>query len=328
MRIYGPDEVPSTRVPGLPLEQLLLEHRAFISRGSAQALTSPLFAGDEIALETFFSQLHECRNKSEHVHGLHPYPAKFIPHIPRALIQALARSGDIMLDPMCGSGTTLVEAAAAGHRAIGVDINPIATLVSQSKTRALTGGDRLELRNLARRFEVTANGLQGGEKLPLTAPPQFHNRDKWFEANVTQELGYAMETINRLTAGAARALALCAFSSIPVTVSNQESETRWCAKPNTLPDGATLRKLASKLTDSVARVAAYSRLEPAAVQIHTADARCLPLEDESVGLIGGLLPALRQLTRLLPLQQASHVLVGLRRRRRAGPRDRLPQPAL
>ena len=43
-------------------------------------------------------------------HGLHPYPAKFIPQIPNALIQELSSVGDTVADVFCGSGTTLLEA--------------------------------------------------------------------------------------------------------------------------------------------------------------------------------------------------------------------------
>ena len=43
-------------------------------------------------------------------HGLHPYPAKFIPQIPNTLIQELSSVGDTVADIFCGSGTTLLEA--------------------------------------------------------------------------------------------------------------------------------------------------------------------------------------------------------------------------
>ena len=44
------------------------------------------------------------------VHSLHPYPAKFVPALPRRIIEALSDLGDLIMDPFAGSGTTLVEA--------------------------------------------------------------------------------------------------------------------------------------------------------------------------------------------------------------------------
>src|SRR4051812_17737336 len=62
-------------------------------------------------------------------HGLHPYPAKFVPQIPEALIRLLTYPGELVLDCFGGSGTTALEALRAGRRAVSIDANPIAILV-------------------------------------------------------------------------------------------------------------------------------------------------------------------------------------------------------
>src|ERR1700752_3595814 len=75
------------------------------------------------------------------LHSIHPYPAKFIPNIPRALINSLPiPEGSIILDPFCGSGVTLTEAQDAGIESLGVDLNPIACLLSRVKTNPLPSG--------------------------------------------------------------------------------------------------------------------------------------------------------------------------------------------
>ena len=44
-------------------------------------------------------------------HNYHPYPCKFVPQIPKQIISKYSKEGDLILDPFCGSGTTLTEAS-------------------------------------------------------------------------------------------------------------------------------------------------------------------------------------------------------------------------
>ena len=71
-------------------------------------------------------------------HNYHPFPAKFIPHLPQILIEQFSKSDDVVFDPFSGSGTTLVEAKLQGRHSIGTDINPISVLASKVKTTALS----------------------------------------------------------------------------------------------------------------------------------------------------------------------------------------------
>ena len=72
------------------------------------------------------------------VHGLHEYKGKFNPQVVRSLLNIFGiRSGDRVLDPFCGSGTTLVECAHAGVSGVGIDINPFAVFLANAKLHAL-----------------------------------------------------------------------------------------------------------------------------------------------------------------------------------------------
>ncbi|HDQ73010.1 MAG TPA: hypothetical protein ENN19_13085 [Chloroflexi bacterium] len=70
-------------------------------------------------------------------HNFHSFPAKFPPQLPRKFIEGLTGAGDIILDPMSGSGTTVVEAYLAGRYGIGFDIDPLALLLSGVKVTPL-----------------------------------------------------------------------------------------------------------------------------------------------------------------------------------------------
>src|SRR5205823_6752874 len=72
-----------------------------------------------------------------YTHGYHPYSAKYIPQIPNRLISIFSEKNDLILDNFVGSGTTLVESKVLGRNAIGVDINPLACLISKVKTTVI-----------------------------------------------------------------------------------------------------------------------------------------------------------------------------------------------
>ena len=71
-------------------------------------------------------------------HGIHEYRGKFNPQIVRAAGNIVClRPGDWILDPFCGSGTTLLESMHSGWNAVGIDINPLAIQVAKAKIAAL-----------------------------------------------------------------------------------------------------------------------------------------------------------------------------------------------
>ena len=66
-------------------------------------------------------------------HSWHPFPAKFPPQLPEFMIRHLSDTGDLVFDPMLGSGTTLIEARRLGRRAAGCDIDPLARMIATAK---------------------------------------------------------------------------------------------------------------------------------------------------------------------------------------------------
>ncbi|MGI0081368.1 MAG: DNA methyltransferase, partial [Nitrososphaerales archaeon] len=72
-------------------------------------------------------------------HYMHPYKGKFHPKMARALINmACPNDTGLVLDNFSGSGTTLVEAQWLGLDSIGIDINPLSSLMSQVKVQSPT----------------------------------------------------------------------------------------------------------------------------------------------------------------------------------------------
>ena len=78
-------------------------------------------------------------------HRFHSYPARFIPQIPYSFIKLFTNEGDTVLDPMCGSGTTIVESFLNNRNAIGNDFNPLSTLITKVKTTMISNEDFIYL---------------------------------------------------------------------------------------------------------------------------------------------------------------------------------------
>jgi hypothetical protein len=84
-------------------------------------------------------------------HGLFPYRGKFHPQMVKGLMNAIGlRPGDTVLDPMCGSGTTLIEASIIGVNSVGVELSPFACLMSRGKLAGL----EMDCSGFARLLEI------------------------------------------------------------------------------------------------------------------------------------------------------------------------------
>src|ERR671915_985035 len=75
------------------------------------------------------------RERTKHVHRLHPYLGKFVPQLVEALLDRHLRRAATVLDPFAGSGTTLVQALESGRSAAGADVAAFNCLLMGVKTR-------------------------------------------------------------------------------------------------------------------------------------------------------------------------------------------------
>jgi len=114
-------------------------------------------------------------------HGLFRYFGKFPPPIATRLIEEYTNPGDLILDPMCGSGTTGVEALWLDRPAVLNDVNPLAQLIASVKTTHLDEADMYAAVDLVTR-------AYAGMKPDDFLPSQIRNPSHWFETQTIDSL--------------------------------------------------------------------------------------------------------------------------------------------
>ena len=98
------------------------------------ATQEALYGRLDMALSWSEQELPE-RERTKHVHRLHPYLGKFVPQLVEALLDRYVAPGGNVLDPFAGSGTTLVQSLESGRDAVGVDVAGFNCLLMRVKTR-------------------------------------------------------------------------------------------------------------------------------------------------------------------------------------------------
>ena len=215
-------------------------------------------------------------------HGYHRYPAKFIPQLARRLIETYSEPHDMVLDPFCGCGTTLVESVVAKRYAYGADINPIAIMMTKAKTQHLNPVD-LELAFHQIQCEVAP--LFAASKV---SPPENERIDYWFKKEQITDLSMLLNAIQSLSAVDARLFFLCGFSNILKNCSiwNQRYNKPARDLNKKIPD--VMRTFNRQIRMMMRGNAAFRDLmdgqtRPARAECR--DSRWLPLDDGSVDLV-------------------------------------------
>jgi DNA modification methylase len=159
------------------------------------------------------------RIRQDDLEAIHPYPAKFIPELPGTILQYLpVEPGSLVLDPFVGSGTTLVESQKRGMASIGIDVNPIACLISRVKVDPLP-------ENAENALDAV---LSRALNINKTSVPAIPNLDHWFSRPIQKEVARLVTSIEQASSKFHDIFNL-ALSSILVRVSNQDSDTRYAA---------------------------------------------------------------------------------------------------
>jgi DNA modification methylase len=247
--------------------------------------------GNVLALLTQDSQF-AGRDSGYVSHNFHAFAAKFPPQLPRLFIEHLTNPLDLVLDPMVGSGTTVVEAMLAGRKGVGYDIDHLALHLARIKTSGIELG---RVRNFINKVVSSSiNYYQNKELIESKLAETFDKKTKefieyWFLPATTCELMALTLAINEITDDSVKDFFKLVFSSIIITKSGGVSLARDLAHSRPHKDKSKRPKNAieafgarlNKLMPGLNQIPRGGDL----IKIERQDARRLPLPDNSVDLI-------------------------------------------
>jgi site-specific DNA-methyltransferase (adenine-specific) len=186
----------------------------------------------------FFNQLvNFSKNKNIPYHGWFKYREGFSHTLIKELInRSQISKEEYILDPFCGSGTTIVEAAMNGFSGIGIDINPMSSFISKVKCRSYSDE---ELAYLSMWSEKINKELLNCN-LPVEYKAKYKEVEKFFNSNNFENLlniRFVIDGVKENIGEKLYEFFLCAYICIIETVSDRKR------------DGNGLKTQATKIED-------------------------------------------------------------------------------
>jgi len=212
----------------------------------------------QTVLENGYTDKEASRKDPKYVtHGLHIYKGKFYPQLAKALLNlAGVTVGNTVLDPFCGSGTTLLEAYLNGLSAHGCDMNPLAAKIAKAKVGILEVDPALVKETVETLLEKIQNAPRAFSKETDQFPTQAREEVfAWFARPVVAKMNWVLRAIRSVSAGIVRDYLEVVLSDIVRDVSNQEpSDLRIRRRKIALSDADVLGKFQCALTRQFERL--------------------------------------------------------------------------
>ncbi len=227
------------------------------------------------------------RERTKHVHRLHPYLGKYIPQLVEIFLRKYFSEGDTVLDPFSGSGTTLVQANELGIESIGYDVSAFNVLLARAKTATYNIPQlKREINDILIRLESAQNPdlfSVNEEPIPFTEDATEYLKSWFSPLALTELLAFRnlipqyknQDLLKVILSRTARSARLTThfdldFPKVPQT------EPYHCYKHSRicLPTPAAYKFIRRYALDTLKRVEEFAALKTKAkVKVHHADSR-------------------------------------------------------
>jgi len=218
-------------------------------------------------------------------HGYHRYPAKFIPQIVSRLAEKYTNEGDLIVDPFGGCGTTLVESKVMGRPSVGVDINPVAVLITKAKITPI------DPQKIEKAFAILKAKLDTYSKDTKVKAPEHERIDYWFKPEEKRKLAFIFAEISKLKDQDIRDFFYCGFSnilkncSIWLQKSNKPTRDQNKKPSDPIPTFYKQIKMMMRGNSRFYELSNEKKHLEIPSQVYCTDARTIPVENNSVSLI-------------------------------------------
>ena len=218
-------------------------------------------------------------------HSYHRYPAKFIPQIVSRLVEKYTKEGDLIVDPFGGCGTTLVESKVMCRPSIGVDINPVAVLITKAKKTPI------EPAKIEKQFLKLKEKIDSFSKDTKVRVPEHERINYWFKPDKKGKLAFLFLEISKIKDQNVRDFFYCGFSNIlkncSIWLQKSNKPTRDLKKKPADPFVIFSRQVKAMLRGNTAF---FNLLQERGClktpcDVFRADARKIPAKSNSVSLI-------------------------------------------
>lgn len=227
--------------------------------------------------------------KQWYLKSIHPFPARMAPSI--ALAELPSKRKLKVLDPMAGSGTTIVAARMKGHEAVGFDLDPLAVLISNVWCDDINPDAIISLAdNVIRKSALIIKRIKAKQAYPHSADNETKRFiDFWFDKNARKQLNALSRTIAGIKNKKLQSTLWCAFSKLIITKERGVSLAMDVShsRPHKVYRRAPIMPFDKFMINvkSIARSAPFVSSDLPSAHVQIGDARNLPLSKNSIDLV-------------------------------------------
>ncbi|MEM3551767.1 MAG: DNA methyltransferase [Candidatus Bathyarchaeia archaeon] len=222
----------------------------------------------------------------------HRYPARFIPELVNRLIKQHSKKEDLICDPFMGGGTALIEGLLLQRHTLGLDINPVAYLITKAKTTCI---EPHKLKKAVSDFfqMLDANLKNNGMLQRIAQSPNYERIKFWFPEENMTELAHILSIIEEIGDEKIRNFLLCGFSHVLKKCSKwgMHSIKPYIEKGKQIPKPIPIFK--RHIKHMLKKNAEFYQALPKKVRenineyakVHLGDCRNIPVQDEQIAFI-------------------------------------------